>query len=101
MNAETKLLMLGLAFESACERVKIQADAVNTRSRAATERIGATFEGVLRHDMRRADGTWRDTAVHSVLAGEWPQVCTLLTTRLRRYDAPWNTTLTARDLGSR
>jgi len=36
VNPETKLLVLGLAFGHGFGRVKIQADAVNTRSRAAS-----------------------------------------------------------------
>ncbi|MRG59245.1 GNAT family N-acetyltransferase [Agromyces sp. CFH 90414] len=74
VNPEVKLLLLGLAFDHGFARVKIQADAANSRSRAAILRLGATFEGVLRHAMRRADGSWRDTAVYSVLVEEWPEV---------------------------
>lgn len=74
VNAEAKLLLLGLAFDHGFGRVKLQADAANERSRAAILRLGATFEGVLRHDRRRADGSWRDTAIHSILAEEWPTV---------------------------
>ena len=74
VNPETKLLTLGLAFDSGFNRVRIQADSVNTRSRTAIERLGAEFEGVLRRDQKRADGSWRDTAVYSILADEWPAV---------------------------
>lgn len=74
VNAATKLLVLGLAFDHGFGRVKIQADGANARSRGAIEKLGARFEGVLRRDQRRADGTWRDTAVYSVLADEWPAV---------------------------
>ncbi|WP_082599950.1 GNAT family N-acetyltransferase [Agromyces sp. Root81] len=74
VNPETKLLTLGLAFGHGFSRVKIQADSVNSRSRSAIERLGAEFEGVLRRDQKRADGSWRDTAVYSVLADEWPTV---------------------------
>ncbi|WP_354569246.1 GNAT family protein [Glaciihabitans sp. UYNi722] len=85
VNAETKLLMLGLAFDSGFGRVKIQADAMNSRSRAAIAGIGATFEGILRRDRPRADGTWRDTVVFSVVVDEWPAVKTGLEKRLVRY----------------
>ncbi|PPF33325.1 N-acetyltransferase [Rathayibacter sp. AY1A2] len=84
VNPEAKRLVLGLAFDSGYERVKLQADAMNVRSRAAILRLGAVFEGVLRHDQRRADGSWRDTAVHSILAAEWPAVRDALD---RRIDA--------------
>ena len=74
VNPETKLLMLGAAFENGFGRVKIQADVLNSRSRAAILGIGAQFEGINRRVQRRADGSWRDTAVYSVLADEWPVV---------------------------
>ena len=82
VNPETKLLLLGRLFDSGFGRVKIQADAINTRSRAAIERLGAQFEGILRRRIRRADGSWRDTAVYSVIVDEWPAVCAGLETRL-------------------
>jgi N-acetyltransferase len=85
VNAEAKLLMLGLAFDCGFGRVKIQADALNERSRAAIAGIGATFEGIIRRDRPRADGSWRDTAVYSVLSDEWPRVRAGLEARLERY----------------
>ncbi len=85
VNPETKLLILGLAFGHGFGRVKIQADAVNARSRSAIERLGAQFEGVLRRDQRRADGSWRDTAVYSVLATEWPATRTDLENRIAAH----------------
>lgn len=88
VNAEAKLLMLGLAFEHGFGRVKLQADARNERSRAAITRLGATFEGVIRRDQLRADGTWRDTAVYSILADEWPTVRAGLEARLTGAPVP-------------
>ncbi|MDN4616259.1 GNAT family protein [Leifsonia sp. F6_8S_P_1B] len=82
VNAETKRLLLGTAFDHGFERVKLQADVLNERSRAAILRLGATFEGVLRHTQPRADGSWRDTAVYSVLREEWPRVRDGLDARL-------------------
>jgi hypothetical protein len=41
-------------------------------------------EGVLRRHRRRADGTFRDTVVFSVLADEWPQVRAGLEARIAR-----------------
>jgi RimJ/RimL family protein N-acetyltransferase len=84
VNAEAKLLLLGHAFAAGFGRVKIQTDVLNARSKAAIAGIGATFEGVLRRDQPRADGTWRDTAVFSVLSDEWPQVQASLRERLAR-----------------
>lgn len=82
VNAEAKLLLLSTAFAHGFERVRLQADVLNTRSRAAIERLGAQSEGVLRHVQRRADGSWRDTAVYSVLREEWPRVEAGLRARL-------------------
>ena len=86
VNPEAKLLMLGLAFDSGFGRVKIQADALNDRSRAAILKLGATFEGIVRRDRLRADGvTWRDTAVFSILVDEWPAVRAGLENRLDAF----------------
>ncbi|WP_406829976.1 GNAT family protein [Pedococcus sp. KACC 23699] len=82
VNPECKLLLLGHAFECGFGRVKIQTDAVNHRSQAAIAKLGATREGVLRRHTRRADGTFRDTVVFSVLADEWPSVEAGLRARL-------------------
>lgn len=83
VNPEAKLLLLGHAFDTCgFGRVKIQTDVVNARSRAAILKLGATFEGVTRRDVRRPDGSWRDTAVHSILADEWPSVRARLLARL-------------------
>lgn len=83
VNAECKLLLLGHAFDDCgFGRVKIQTDAVNERSQAAIARLGATREGVLRRHLRRADGTFRDTVVFSILRDEWPAVRAKLLSRL-------------------
>ena len=63
-------------------RVKIQTNAMNTRSQAAIARLGATREGVLRRDVKREDSTFRDSVVFSVLKQEWPEVRTGLQARL-------------------
>src|SRR4051812_9780135 len=84
VNAETKLLLLTHCFATCgYGRVKIQTDALNTRSQAAIARLGAQREGVLRRDVRREDGTFRDTVVFSVLADEWPAVEAGLRRRLQ------------------
>lgn len=86
VNAECKLLLLGHAFEDCgFGRVKIQTDAVNERSQAAIAKLGATREGVLRRHIRRADGTFRDTVVFSVLREEWPGVRDGLPARVREH----------------
>ena len=82
VNPETKLLMLGEAFDHGFGRVKLQADALNSRSRAAIAGLGARFEGVVRRDQLRADGTWRDAAVYSIIVDEWPAVRAALEARV-------------------
>lgn len=86
VNPEAKLLMLGLAFDHGYGRVKIQADNINERSKAAIAKVGARFEGVVRRDVLRVDGSWRDTAVFSVLIDEWPAVKAGLEARLAQFD---------------
>ena len=84
LNAEVKLLLLGHAFEDCgFERVKLQTDSINQRSRDAIARLGAVQEGVLRHHQPRADGSWRDTVVFSILSAEWPTVQAGLESRVR------------------
>jgi len=76
--------LLGHAFEDCgFERVKLQTDSINQRSRDAIARLGAVQEGVLRHHQPRADGSWRDTVVFSILSAEWPTVQAGLESRVR------------------
>jgi len=83
VNPSAKLALLRHAFEDCgYHRVKIQTDVRNERSQAAIARLGATREGVLRGHQPRADGTWRDTVVFSILADEWPGVRAGLEARL-------------------
>jgi RimJ/RimL family protein N-acetyltransferase len=74
VNTECKFLLLRHAFETLqVMRVQIKTDKRNARSRAAIERIGGTFEGILRHHMLVRDGVVRDTAYYSLLDTEWPE----------------------------
>lgn len=75
VNTEAKRLMLACAFERwGARRVQLKTDSRNVRSRAAMERVGASFEGILRHHVVLPDGSPRDSAFYSILAGEWPGV---------------------------
>jgi len=88
VNTDAKLLLLGQAFDCwRVFRVAVCTDARNEQSRAAIERLGATFEGILRrHRMKLGDGvplgTPRDTAAYSIIAEEWPAVRARLEVRL-------------------
>lgn len=84
VNPESKLLLLAHCFEDCgYGRVKIQTDALNTRSQAAIAKLGAQREGVLRRHLKREDGSFRDSVVYSVLKDEWPRVKERLTSRLQ------------------
>jgi len=74
-NTEAKLLMLTHAFEQwQVLRVCFHTDARNQRSRAALERIGGQFEGILRSHRMAADHIARDSVRYSIIASEWPGV---------------------------
>jgi N-acetyltransferase len=74
-NTEAKFLMLRHAFEVwKMLRVCLHTDVRNQRSRAAIERIGGKFEGILRAHRMAADFIPRDSARYSILAAEWPAV---------------------------
>jgi len=74
-NTEAKLLMLTHAFEAwGVLRVCFHTDVRNQRSRAALERIGGQFEGILRSHRMAADFIARDSARFSIVATEWPEV---------------------------
>jgi RimJ/RimL family protein N-acetyltransferase len=84
-NTEAKLLMLTYAFESwQVLRVCLHTDVRNKRSRAAIERIGGKFEGVLRAHRMAAEFTVRDSARYSIVQQEWPEVKRRLTQLLER-----------------
>jgi RimJ/RimL family protein N-acetyltransferase len=85
VNSETKLLMLGHAFdELGCVAVEFRTHFFNSTSRAAIERLGAKLDGVLRSHQVLPDGSRRDTVVYSILDIEWPAVRNNLRHRLDR-----------------
>jgi RimJ/RimL family protein N-acetyltransferase len=84
-NSESKLLLLTYAFETwNVFRVCLHTDVRNLRSRAAIERIGGQFEGILRAHRMAADYIPRDSARYSILAAEWPKVKQHLNQKLSR-----------------
>ena len=85
VNTEAKFLMLTYAFEArSMLRVCLHTDARNQRSRAAIERIGGKFEGILRSHRLAADSTARDSARFAIVAADWPDVKERLTGLLNR-----------------
>ncbi len=79
INTEAKFLLLSHAFEVwTVQRVAICTDDRNERSRRAIERLGATFEGVLRRHRASTvageEGALRNSAIYSIIADEWPTI---------------------------
>jgi RimJ/RimL family protein N-acetyltransferase len=75
VNTECKYLLLRHAFEDLkVMRVQLKTDRRNARSRAAIERIGGRFEGILRQHMLVRGGVVRDSAYYGFIDSEWPEV---------------------------
>jgi RimJ/RimL family protein N-acetyltransferase len=88
-NTEAKLLMLTHALQTwQMLRVCFHTDARNKRSRAALERIGGKFEGILRAHRLARDFTARDSARYSIVEAEWPEVERRLRHLLHRPSTP-------------
>lgn len=88
VNTEAKYLMLRHAFEDlACVRVQFSTDETNVKSRAAIMRLGATQEGIIRHERIMPDSRKRNSVRFSIIDDEWPSVKERLLARLRA-DAP-------------
>lgn len=81
-NTECKLLMLTYCFEALNTiRVQLVTKEQNLRSRAAIQKIGATFEGILRNERIQQNGP-RNTAMYSIIDAEWPHVKKMLTEKV-------------------
>ena len=65
-----------------CDRLFPSASANNAgrpaqsflRSQHAILKLGAKFEGELRKDKMRKDGTMRNSMIYSIIANEWPEI---------------------------
>lgn len=85
VNVECKLLLLTFCFETLqAIRVQLKTDENNIRSRKAIAKIGGTFEGILRNDWIRDDGTFRNSAYFSIIHSEWEITKTRLNDLLHR-----------------
>ena len=85
INPAAKLLLLGHAFACGAERVELKTDALNMQSRNAMLKLGLVFEGVMRKQMRRPNGTWRDNAWFSVVREDWPGLRERIEARLEAF----------------
>ena len=85
INTAACVLLMAHAFDTwRVHRLVLKTDERNRRSRAAIERLGGRFEGILRSHLPAADGIVRNTAMFSVLAAEWPGVRARLGSFLER-----------------
>ena len=67
--------MLSHAFQKLImQRVEFKTDNRNNQSKKAIEKIGGTFEGILRSHTLMLDGYRRDTAYYSILKNEWDSI---------------------------
>jgi len=83
VNTEAKLLMMAHAFEVlGAIRVEFKTDALNTQSRTALARLGATEEGYFRNHMVTSSGRIRHSVWFSIVESEWPRVKRNLQERL-------------------
>ena len=72
LNRACKHLLLSHAFGALnYERVELETDARNHKSRTAMARMGATEEGTLRSHRPTQGGIRRDTVIFSIIRPEW------------------------------
>lgn len=84
VNTECKYVLLQYCFEQLNTiRVQFKTDERNIRSQKAIERLGAVKEGILRNQMIRKDGTFRNSVFYSIIDSEWPSVKQHLEQRLQ------------------
>jgi len=75
INTHAKYCLLKHAFEVlGAIRIEFKTHENNDKSRKAIARLGAKFEGILRHQRILSDGTFRNTAIFSIIDSEWPTV---------------------------
>ena len=75
VNTHAKYCLLKHAFEElGAIRVEFKTHEKNGKSRSAIARLGATYEGLLRNQRILSDGTFRNTAIFSIIDSEWQAV---------------------------
>ena len=85
VNFECKLLLLTYCFDTLkCVSVQFRTNDLNLRSQKAIHKIGAKFEGILRKNKIRDDGTIRSSIYYSIIDEEWEKVRQDLLFRLNR-----------------
>ena len=83
INTHAKYCLLKHAFEDLnAIRVEFKTHEKNEKSRNAISRLGAKFEGILRNQRILSDGSFRNTAIFSIIDSEWTAVKDNLETKL-------------------
>jgi RimJ/RimL family protein N-acetyltransferase len=86
VNPECKLLLLRHAFEDwGAVRMQLRTDANNTHSQRAILKLGAKFEGKMRNQGIRQDGSVRDSMLYSIIPSEWATVKKGLEARIESF----------------
>jgi RimJ/RimL family protein N-acetyltransferase len=89
VNPEAKYLLMHHAFDDwGAIRVALKTDVRNLHSQAAIKKLGAKYEGLLRNQRIRPDGSYRDTVVYSITDREWPAVRSRLERRIAQLTPP-------------
>jgi RimJ/RimL family protein N-acetyltransferase len=93
VNPEAKYLLLRHAFEDwGAIRVALKTDIRNLHSQAAIKKLGAKYEGLLRNQRIRRDGSYRDTVIFSITDREWPAIKSRLEQRIAQLTPPGRAT---------
>lgn len=75
INKACKYELLKYVFETMnFNRVQFSVDQENARSQKAVLKLGATQEGVFRHNYVNADGESRDDVYFSIIRPEWKEI---------------------------
>ncbi len=72
-NRRVKRLLIEHAFAVGIRRIEFRIDERNARSQAAVAKLGCTKEATLRSERITWTGHVRDTALWSLIAGEWQE----------------------------
>ena len=93
VNPEAKYLLMRHAFDDwGAIRVALKTDIRNVHSQAAIKKLGAKYEGLMRNQRIRPDGSYRDTALFSITDREWPAVKSRLEQRIELLTRPGTAT---------
>lgn len=75
LNRACKYELLNYAFDIlGMQRVELKTDVLNTNSRQAMLKMGATEEGILRKHLITESGRSRDSVYYSIIDNEWPAI---------------------------